>query len=129
MKSTQAEVQKGRGSANPYKLSLDVEVWPINQPRPVKPAVYRAANISLQEFQFISADFFDIHHRFGFAVMFPKTSTGRTLSLMAGTARIVRRTRVCALDSECFVLEARIEQIRSMWNHEEKPAPTRKRAS
>lgn len=129
MKNTQVKVQKERGAANPYKLSLDVEVWPADQARPVKPAVYRAANISLQEFQFISADSFDIHHRFSFAVMFPKTSTGRTLSLMAGAARIVHRTPVCTLDNQCFVLEARIEQILSMWNNEEKPAPTRKKAS
>lgn len=129
MENTQSGARKERGAANTYKLSLDVEVWPVDQARPVKPAVYRAANISLQEFQFISADSFDIHRKFSFAVLFPKASTGKAMSLIVGTARIVRRTRVCTLDNQCFVLEARIEQIRSMWNNEEKPVPIRKKAS
>jgi hypothetical protein len=128
MEHKQAAVRKARGAAEAYKLSLELEIWPVDHPRPSVPTLCRAANISMQEFQFISPNPFDIHHRFNFAVMFPRPAKGERKSLFAGTARIFRRTQVSTLAAECYVLEAKIEQIQSMWNGEEKSPPNRKKA-
>jgi hypothetical protein len=126
MENKQAAVRKARGTVEAYNPSLEVEVWPVDQPRPAAPVVYKAANISLQEFQFISMNPLDAHYRFNFAILFPRASTGKNMSLIVGAARVVGRTQVSTLGADCFVLEARIEEIRSMWDGEEKSPPTRK---
>lgn len=128
MENKQSAVRRARGAEEAYNLALEVEVWPVDQLRPAAPAVYRTANISLQEFQFISPSPLDLHHGFNFAVMFPRPSKGERTSLMVGAARIIRRTQVSTLGADCFVLEAKIEEIRSMWNGEEKPPATHKKA-
>lgn len=61
--------------------------------------------------------------------MFPRPAQGERKSLFVGTLRICRRTQVATLGAECYVLEAKVEQIRSMWNGEEKSTSTRKKAS
>lgn len=129
MQDKPTQAAKTRGAEQAYSLSLEVEIWAVDQPRPSSPTVYRAANISMQEFQFISANPFDVHHRFNFAVLFPKPSKGQSISLLVGAARVVRRTRVSTLGGECFVVDAKIEQICSMWDGEEKSRQTRRRAS
>ncbi len=122
MKNQLKAVGKGERQAQVYIVSLDVEVWPAGEERPREPLVYRATKISLQGFYLRCDDPIDLPHRFNFAVLFPKRSTNEKLQLINGRARIVRREQHFAEDAETFGVEAKIEEIHSMWEGEEQKA-------
>lgn len=131
MEDKQPLDRRERGAAEPYgyNVSLEVEVWWADSPRPATPELYTATQVSLQELRLVSLKPVDVGYRFSFVVLFPKRSTGENVALINGIARIFRRTQVSALGAECYVLEARIERILSMWEGEEKPSPTHKKPS
>lgn len=131
MVDKQDAVRKTRGATEPYAytVSFEVEVWPVGSPRPAAPELYTATQVSLQELRIVSLKPLEVSLRFNFAVLFPKRSTGENVPLIIGVARIARRTQVSTLGAECFLLEARIEQILSMWDGEERPSSASKKPS